>query len=141
MEQRVTLITLGVTDLARSTAFFERLGWKRSFTRAAGVSFLQCGAIVVSLWPRTELAKDAGIPVEGTGFSGFSIAHNTRSKQEVDAVLAEAKLAGGEVVKPAEDAVWGGYSGYFQDLDGHLWEVAWNPGFPFDENGALTLPD
>jgi predicted lactoylglutathione lyase len=141
MEQRITLITLGVTELARSTAFFERLGWKRSVTKAEGVSFFQCGTIAFSLFPRSDLAKDAGVAVEGSGFRGFSIAHNTRSKKEVDAVLAEVRQAGGEIVKPAEDAVWGGYSGYFRDLDGHLWEVAWNPGFPLDENGAVTLPD
>jgi uncharacterized protein len=140
MEQKVTLLTIGVTDLARSTAFFEQLGWRRSFTRAEGVSFFHCGLIVISLFPRSDLAKDAGISAEGTGFSGIAIAYNTRSRDEVDTVLAEAKQAGGEIVKPAQEAFWGGYSGYFRDLDGHLWEIAWNPGFPFDENGALILP-
>jgi uncharacterized protein len=141
MEQRVTLITIGVHDLARSTAFFERLGWRRSARQAQGVSFFQCGGVVVSLFPRAELAKDAGISPQGEGFGGFALAYNTRLKDEVDAVLAEAKAAGADIVKPGQEAFWGGYSGYFRDLDGHLWEVAWNPGFPFDDNGALTLPE
>lgn len=141
MEQRITLITLGVRDLEKSTAFLERLGWKRSVRQAGGVSFFQCGCIAVSLFPRTELAKDAGVSPNGEGFGGFAIAHNTRSKEDVDAVLAEAKSAGAEIVKPARETFWGGYSGYFYDLDGHLWEVAWNPGFPLDEDGALRLPD
>jgi uncharacterized protein len=141
MEQRITLITLGVRDLQKSSAFFERLGWRRSVTLVGGVTFFQCGCVAVSLFPRSELAKDAGISSEGEGFSGFSIAYNTRSKRDVDAVLAEAKSSGAEIVKPAQDASWGGYSGYFRDLDGHLWEVAWNPGFTLDEQGAVKLPD
>ena len=141
MEQRFTLITLGVSDLARSTAFFERLGWRRSFKKAEGVSFFQCGCVALSLFPRSELAADAGISAEGSGFGGFAIAYNTRTREEVDAVLAEARAAGGFIVKPAKDAFWGGYSGYFRDLDGHIWEVAWNPGFPLDHTGAVKLPD
>ena len=140
MEQRLTLITLGVTDLAASTAFFERLGWRRSFRQAQGVSFFQCGGIALALWPRAELAADAGIPNDGFGFTGFSIAHNGRTRAEVDAILQEAKAAGATIVKPARDTDWGGYNGYFRDLDGHLWEVAWNPGFPLDDTGAVHLP-
>ncbi len=141
MEQRITLLTLGVRDLDKSTAFFERLGWRRSVRQANGISFFQCGCIAVALFPRTELAKDAGILPHGEGYDGFAVAYNTRLKEDVDTVLAEAKSAGAEIVKPAQDAVWGGYSGYFRDLDGHLWEVAWNPGFPLDESGAVRLPD
>ncbi|HEX3347120.1 MAG TPA: VOC family protein [Acetobacteraceae bacterium] len=141
MEQRITLVTLGVRDLARSIAFFERLGWRRSVERAEGVAFFQCPGIAVSLYPRSDLAGDAGIPAEGSGFAGFTIAYNTRSRDEVDAVLAEAASAGAEIVRPAREAIWGGYSGYFRDLDGHLWEVAWNPGFALDESGAVRLPD
>ena len=141
MEQRITLLTLGVRDLAKSTAFLERLGWRRSVRGAEGASFFQCGSIALSLFPRSELAKDAGIPDDGAGFGGFSIAHNTRSKDEVDAVLAEARSAGAEVIKPARNAPWGGYAGYFRDLDGFLWEVAWNPDFPLDPAGAVQLPD
>jgi len=141
MEQRVSLVTLGVSDLGRSIAFFERLGWRRSMLQAEGVAFFQCGAIVISLFPRSELAKDAGISPEGGGFGSFAIAYNSRSRDEVDIVLAEAGSAGATIVKPAQAAFWGGYSGYFHDLDGHLWEVAWNPGFPLDDKGALQLPD
>lgn len=140
MEQRITLITLGVRDLGTSTAFFERLGWRRSVKRAEGVAFFQCGGIALSLYPRSELAQDAGVPDDGSGFSGFAIAHNVRSKDEVDTVLAEAAAAGARVVKPAQAAFWGGYSGYFSDPDGHLWEVAWNPDFALDEDGAVQLP-
>jgi catechol 2,3-dioxygenase-like lactoylglutathione lyase family enzyme len=141
MEQRFSLITLGVRDLARSTAFFERLGWLRSVRQAEGVSFFQCGSVALSLFPRSELAKDAGVSEHGEGFEGFAIAYNAHSIEEVDAVLAEVESAGGKIVKPSQAAFWGGYSGYFRDLDGHLWEVAWNPGFQLDALGAVKLPD
>ena len=141
MEQRLTMITLGVEDLARSIAFFERLGWRRSVKDAPGAGFFQCGSIAFGLYPFDALAADAGVPAERGGFEGFAIAHNARSKAEVDALLKEAEAAGATIVKPAEEVFWGGYSGYFRDLDGHLWEVAWNPGFPLDETGAVTLPD
>jgi uncharacterized protein len=141
MEQRLSIVTLGVDDLEKSTAFFERLGWRRSVRQAKAVSFFQCGSMAVSLFSRSELAKDAGISAHGEGFGGFTVAYNARSKEDVDAVLGEAKAAGAEIVKPAQEAFWGGYSGYFRDLDGHLWEVAWNPHFPIDESGAIRLPD
>ncbi len=141
MEQRISLITLGVSDLATSTAFFERLGWQRSVKAAEGVAFFQCGGIVVSLFPLSDLAKDAGVSAERSGFDGFAIAYNTPCREDVDATLAEAAAAGAQIIKPAQDVFWGGYSGYFRDLDGHLWEVAWNPGFPLDEHGAIRLPD
>ncbi len=141
MEQRITLLTLGVDDLVKSTRFFERLGWQRSVRQAKGVAFFQCGCCALALYPRSDLAKDAGVSPLGDGFGGIAIAYNTRSKQEVDVVLAEAKSAGGEIVKAAKEASWGGYSGYFRDLDGHLWEVAWNPSFPLDENGFVKLPE
>lgn len=140
MEQRITIVTLGVRDLSKSTKFFERLGWVRSVKQADAITFFQCGGIALALFPLEALAKDAGVSAERTGFGGFTIAHNARSKQEVDAVLAEAKAAGAQIVKPAQDVFWGGYSGYFRDPDGHLWEVAWNPGFPLDDNGAVRLP-
>lgn len=140
MEQRYTILTLGTRDLAASTAFFERLGWNRSGDHT-GVTFFQCCGVVLALYGRTDLAKDAGVRPEGSGFESFSIAYNTRSKQEVDSVLAEAHNAGAEIVKPAAEGFWGGYSGYFRDLDGHLWEVAWNPGFPLDANGNVRLPE
>jgi len=141
MEQRISLVTLGVQDLARSTAFFENLGWKRSVNDAPGVSFFQIGSIAFGLYPMDELAKDATVPSARSGFGGFSLAYNTRTREEVDAVLEEARSCGAKIVKPAEEVFWGGYSGYFSDLDGHLWEVAWNPGFEIDASGAVKLPD
>ncbi|MBV8914130.1 MAG: VOC family protein [Acetobacteraceae bacterium] len=125
MEQRISLITLGV----------------RSVRRAEGVAFFQCGGLALSLYPRADLAVDAGISLDEGGHSAFSIAYNTRTRQEVDTVLAQAEACGAEVVRPARQAAWGGYSGYFRDLDGHLWEVAWNPGFPIEEDGSIRLPD
>lgn len=140
MEQRISLITLGVANLARSIAFYERLGWQRSVKAAEGVAFFQAGGAVLGLYPRDDLARDAGVAANGSGFAGVALAYNTRSRDEVDTVLAEAEAAGGNLVKPAEEAFWGGYSGYFADPDGFLWEVAWNPGFPLDEDGNVQLP-
>ena len=142
MDQRISLITLGVTDLSRACAFYERLGWVRGMKDAEGVAFFQAGGVVFSLFPRAELAKDAGVPDSGAaGFNGMALAYNTRTRDEVDRVLAEAVAAGGKLVKPGQDAFWGGYSGYFADTEGFLWEVAWNPGFAMDEEGRMTLPE
>ena len=141
MEQRISLVTLGVKDLAASTAFFEALGWKRSMRQAEGVAFFQCGCMAFALWPWSSLAEDAGVSPERSGAGGFALAYNARMREEVDAVLARAAALGAAITKPAADVFWGGYSGYFRDLDGHLWEVAWNPGFALDASGALTLPD
>lgn len=140
MEQRLTLVTLGVADLERAVAFYDALGWRRSVRDAPGVAFYQAGSIAFSLYPRTELAKDAGVSPDGGGFPGFALAHNVRSREEVDTTLAEAEAAGATIIKPAAEAFWGGYSGYFADPDGFLWEVAWNPGFALDQDGAVTLP-
>lgn len=141
MEPRISLITLGVADLGRARAFYERLGWRRKVAAAEGVAFFQMGGMALSLYPRQELAADARLSVEGSGFAGFALAYNARSRDEVDAVLAEAVAAGARLLKPAEEAFWGGYSGYFADPDGFAWEVAWNPGFSLGEDGSLTLPD
>ena len=141
MEQRVSLITLGVADLAASTGFYERLGWKRSVRAAQGVAFFQAGGMALALYPFADLAADAGLNGERSGSAAIALAYNARSKAETDAVLAEASAAGAVVVKPAGDTFWGGYAGYFRDLDGHLWEVAWNPGFALAADGTITLPD
>lgn len=142
MDQRVTLLTLGVRDLERSIAFFEGLGWRRSVRAATGVAFFQCGGVALSLFPRADLAADAGVAESAMAASGaFAIAQNSRTKAGVDAVMKEVAALGAEIVKPAKDTDWGGYAGYFRDLDGHLWEIAWNPGFPLDEDGAVRLPD
>jgi catechol 2,3-dioxygenase-like lactoylglutathione lyase family enzyme len=140
MEPRVSLITLGVADLARSRAFYEKLGFMASSIGGGEVVFFQAGSIGLVAWLRTELAVDAGVSAEGSGFRGIAIAHNVREKDEVDAVIAEAVAAGGTVAKAAHDASWGGRSGYFADPDGHLWEVAWNPHFPLSADGALSIP-
>jgi catechol 2,3-dioxygenase-like lactoylglutathione lyase family enzyme len=139
MEQRLSLVTLGVADLGRAARFYEDgLGWRRG-TDNEDVVFFQTPGTIVALWPRTDLAADAGISPEGSGFAGVALAFNARSREEVDAVLAEAKAAGATVVKPAEEAFWGGYSGYFADLDGHLWEVAFNPFWTITEDGRVVL--
>jgi len=130
MEPRVSLITLGVADVARSRAFYELLGWHAGGPSNDDVTFFQAGGMIVGLYGRAALAKDTGLPDSGaTGFSGIALAYNGRDKAEVDAVLREAAAAGGRIVKPAEDVFWGGYSGYFADPDGHLWEIAHNPFF------------
>ena len=141
MEQRISLVTLGVSNLDRSREFYERLGWQRSMRKAEGVVFFQAGGMALSLYPRSVLAKDANIAAEGHGFSGMAIAYNTRSRNEVDSVLSDAVAAGATLLKAAEEAFWGGYSGYFADPDGFLWEVAWNPSFPIAADGSIHLPE
>ena len=141
MEQRVSIITLGVADLDRSRKFYENLGWRRSMTKTEGVVFFQAGGAVLALYPRADLAKDANLAPDGQGFGGVTLAYNTRTHDEVDAVLREAGAAGAKILKPAQEAFWGGYSGYFSDLDGFAWEVAWNPSFTIADDGSLHLPD
>ena len=141
MGQRVSLITLGVSDLERSGRFYERLGWRRSMMKAEGVVFFQTGGMALSLYPRQELAEDANVAADGQGFCGFALAYNTRTREEVNTVLAEAEAAGAKVLKPAQEAFWGGYSGYFADPDGFAWEVAWNPGFNLAEDGSIRISD
>jgi len=106
-----------------------------------GVVFFQAGGMALALYPRSDLAKDANIAVDGQGFNGMALAYNARTRDQVDAVLAEAELAGARILKPAQEAFWGGYSGYFSDPDGFLWEVAWNPSFPLAADGSIRLPE
>jgi uncharacterized protein len=139
MEQRLSVVTLGVADLERSRRFYEEgLGWRRG-NAGDEIVFFQVGGAVLALFPRGELAKDAHLPAEGSGFGGITLAYNVRDRQEVDAVLAEAAAAGATILKPAQDVFWGGYSGYFADPDGHPWEVAWNPEWSLDDAGRVTL--
>ena len=140
MEPRVSLVTLGVSDLVRARAFYEQLGFKASSIGGGAVVFLHAGPMALCLWGRSDLAGDAGVADGPAGFRGIAIAHNVGTKEGVEATLAEAVLAGGKITRPAHDADWGGRSGYFADPDGHLWEVAWNPHFPLGDDGALTLP-
>lgn len=141
MEQRISIITLGVSNLEHSGKFYERLGWRRSVANAEGIIFYQAGGMALALYPRSHLAKDANLSPDGHGFAGIALAYNARTRDEVDKVLAEAQTAGATIHKPAHEAFWGGYSGYFCDPDNFLWEVAWNPSFPLDENGSLRLPE
>jgi len=130
MEPRVSFITLGVSDLERATRFYrDVLGLAQKATPPT-VAFFEMGKTWLSLYPREDLAADAGVPAAGSGFPGFSLAHNVRSIDDVDALLAHAASGGGKLVKPGHHTDWGGYAGYFSDPDGFLWEVAWNPKFP-----------
>ena len=140
MEQRISLVTLGVSDMARSRAFYEAMGWKPSGPGGDGATFFQCGGVIVGLYAFADLAADAASAPETAGGTAVAIAHNARSRDGVDAILAEAEAAGGRIARPAADTPWGGYSGYFRDPDGHLWEIAWNPFFPIDGDGAIRLP-
>jgi len=139
MEQRLTLVTLGVGDLERSRAFYARLGWKEIEPRQPGVAFFQLNGVGLSLFPRGELAKDATIADGPAGFSGITLAHNLRSEADVDASFAEMVAAGATAVKAPQAVFWGGYSGYVADPDGHLWELAHNPFFPLNAAGNVTL--
>ncbi|MCP9484641.1 MAG: VOC family protein [Gaiellaceae bacterium MAG52_C11] len=138
MEQRVSLVTLGVADLVRARAFYEALGWHTDSDPAQGVVFFQAGGMIVGLWDRGELAKDSAAEDAG-GWGGITLAHNLRSPGEVDAVLAEAEGAGAEIRRPGAPTFWGGYSGLFADLDGHAWEVAHNPGWQLADDGSISL--
>jgi catechol 2,3-dioxygenase-like lactoylglutathione lyase family enzyme len=140
MEPRVSMVTLGVADLALSRAFYERMGFRASSASQGDIVFFQAGALALALYPRAALAEDAQVGEAGAGFRGIALAHNVREKHEVAAVLAQAEAAGGRIVKAAQDVSWGGHSGYFADPDSHLWEVAWNPQLPLGASGALTLP-
>lgn len=139
MEQRLSLVTIGVADLARSRHFYEDgLGWTKNNAEEE-IAFYQLNGLILALWTRPDLAEDANIADTGATFSGMALAFNTRSHGEVDEILAEAAAAGATIVKPAKEVVWGGYSGYFADPDGHLWEVAWNPGWAIDQSGHISL--
>jgi len=140
MEPRISLITLGVADIARSRVFYEALGWIASSASTADVVFFHGKGPVLALWGRTALAKDAGVKDRPSGFSGAALAYNARSDAEVDEVFAHAVKLGAQAVKIPRKTFWGGYGGYFADPDRHLWEVAFNPFFPLDERGNLSLP-
>jgi len=140
MRQKLNIITLGVSDLQKTLEFYQKgLGWKKSDASKDKIAFFQMGGIVLAFFPQDELAEDANTVVEGTGFSRITIAYNTKTEAEVDEVLNEVQKLGAEIVKPAEKVFWGGYSGYFKDLDGHLFEVAHNPFAEFDENDNLII--
>jgi predicted lactoylglutathione lyase len=139
MEPRISLITLGVGDLARAKAFYEQLGWVGQ--EVEGTVFIQAGGLAVVLWGRGELTADANITDDGGSYGGIALAHNVRSRAEVDEIVAAASAAGATVTKPPAETFYGGYAGWFRDPDGHVWEVAHNPAFTLEDDGALTLPD
>jgi catechol 2,3-dioxygenase-like lactoylglutathione lyase family enzyme len=138
MDQRLSLITLGTADLARSRAFYEALGWHTNAAPGDDVAFFQTGGMVIALWDRERLAQDSGMNDAG-GWGGMTLAHNVRSPEEVDAVIAEAEAAGARIARHGAETFWGGYSGLFVDPDGHPWEVAHNPGWTITANGETTL--
>lgn len=142
MEPYISLITLGVAELERSLRFYrDGLGWPVSSASGGDVAFFRTGGVVLALYPRELLAADAHLDASGSGFGGIALAQNVHSKDAVDRALEAAVNAGGTLLKAAEDVEWGGYSGYFADPDGHPWEVAWNPFFPLDVDGRVTLPE
>jgi predicted lactoylglutathione lyase len=138
MEQRVRLITLGVRDLQRARAFYEALGWRTGAGPDDDVVFFQAGGMVVSLWSRASLAEDSGV-ADADGFGGITLAYNTRSPDEVDTVIEEARRAGARIAREPAATFWGGYSGVFQDPEGHPWEVAHNPHWTIGDDGAVTI--
>ncbi len=141
MDQRMTLVTLGVRSVPEARAFYERLGWRASSaSQGDDVAFFQLNGMALSLFGRRALAEDAGVADSAPGFSGISLAQNLRSREAVDAAFAQAIAAGASALKPPETAFWGGNSGYVADPDGHVWELAHNPFFPLDESGNLMLP-
>jgi len=140
MEQRISLITLGVADLQRAVVFYERIvGWKPE-SSPPGVVFFDLNGVVFALWPHDELAKDMGTIASNVPFyRGYALAHNVRSEQEVDAIFARLKNNGATVIKQPQKAFWGGYSGYFSDPDGHTWEIAYNPFWTIREDGRVSM--
>ena len=139
MEQRVSLVTLGVSDLGRSRAFYDAIGWRTRAEPDDDVVFFQVAGLILALWSREELAADSGVEDAG-GWGGITLAHNVRSPAEVDAVLAEAEAAGARIARAGAETFWGGYSGVFVDPDGHAWEVAHNPHWTLREDGSIELP-
>jgi uncharacterized protein len=140
MEQRLSLVTLGVQDLQRARKFYESLGWSNNAGPEDDVVFFQAGGMIVALWDRARLAEDSAVE-DGGGWGGVTLAYNTRSTDEVDAVIAEARSAGATIGREPGPTFWGGYSGVFIDPDGHPWEVAHNPYWEIDEAGSVKLPD
>jgi predicted lactoylglutathione lyase len=139
VDQRVSLITLGVSDLARSRAFYEALGWKTNSDPEMGVVFFQTGGLIVALWSRASLAEDSGVEDNG-GWGGVTLAYNVNAPAEADAVIEQARRAGARIAREPGETFWGGYSGVFVDPDGHPWEVAHNPRWTVTDDGRTVLP-
>jgi predicted lactoylglutathione lyase len=140
MRQKLNLITLGVHDLERSVAFFEGLGWKKSEASVDSLALFPLGGMVLALHPWNDLAEDATVSAQGSGFAGITLSYNARSEQEVIDVLKQVQEFGATIIKPAQKVYWGGFSGYFKDFDEHLFEVAYNPFWELDKDDNLLLP-
>ena len=140
MEQRLSLVTLGVADLVRARRFYEALGWTSRAAEDDDVVFFQAGGMIVALWGRAQLAEDSGVEDSG-GWGGITLAHNVREPAEVDLVIEQARAAGARIAREGAETFWGGYSGAFVDPDGHAWEVAHNPHWTLGENGEIRLPE
>jgi catechol 2,3-dioxygenase-like lactoylglutathione lyase family enzyme len=138
VQQRVSLVTLGVSDLQRARTFYEALGWTTIAEPGDDVVFFQAGCMIVSLWSRSELAADSGVE-DGGGWGGITLAHNVGSPEEVDRVVEEARAAGARIARKGAETFWGGYSGVFVDPDGHAWEVAHNPHWTLGADGSISL--
>lgn len=139
MEQRLTIITLGVKNLYKSTEFYEtQFGWKKSASSNESITFFSLNGIYISLYEKEKLAEDAEIDALGEGFKGFTLAYNARSKEEVDQIFDDFKSKGVKIIKSPQEVFWGGYSGYVADLDGNLWEIAFNPYLKLDGNGNIV---
>jgi uncharacterized protein len=139
MKQSISLITLGVSDYARAKAFYEAIGWSAAMD-VEDTAFFTANGVVLVLWGRDKLAADMGVPDDGARFGGIALAHNVASDEEVDRVVEEARANGAEISREPAPTFYGGYAGAFRDPDGHVWEVAHNPGFGLADDGSVTLP-
>jgi uncharacterized protein len=139
VDQRISLVTLGVSDYGRAKAFYEALGWTAKLD-IEETAFFEANGCILVLWARDKLAEDMGIRDEGARWGGIALAHNVGSREEVDAIVEQARSNGAEISREPAETFYGGYAGGFLDPDGHVWEVAHNPGFGFDENGNVVLP-
>lgn len=140
MEQRLSMVTLGVADLTRARIFYEKLGWTSSRSSTDDVVFFQAGGMILGLWDRGALAEDSGLE-DRDGWGGVTLAHNVSSSEHVDSVIEEARHAGASISREPADTFWGGYSGVFVDPDGHPWEVAHNPHWTIEDDGSIHIPD
>ena len=139
MEQRLTLVTLGVSNYARAKAFYEAVGWSPAL-EVQETTFFQANGVILALWARDKLANDMNVPDDGAHWSGIALAHNVRSREEVHEVIEEARTNGAEITREPAETFYGGYAGVFRDPDGHAWEIAHNPGFSLDDDGNVVLP-
>lgn len=139
MEPRISIVTLGVSDYLRSKAFYEALGWVCTLD-VEETAFFQANGVVLVLWGRAKLAEDSGVVDDGASWGGITLAHNVRSRDEVDRVIEGARSNGAQITREPQETFYGGYAGVFRDIDGHAWEVAHNPGFGLDARGNIVLP-